>query len=890
MRATVIALLVIGCVTAVAAADDRSVLFERDVRPILKAHCWHCHGDEEKPEAALDLRLVRFMAKGGESGPAVVAGKLSESLIWKRVAAGEMPPKGKGLSDKEKQTLSAWIEQGAKTVRPEPETIVAGSQWTEEERAYWAFQPVKRPAVPEVRSSKSEARSSESPLRTSVDAFLLAKLAEKGLSFSAEADRRTLARRLTFDLWGLPPSPESLERFVADESPDAYERLVEELLASPLYGERWARHWLDTAGYADSDGYNETDRERLWAFRYRDYVVRSFNADKPLDQFLVEQLAGDELLAPPYQNLGPDDADRLIATGFLRMGPDGTGLGGVDQNIARNDVVAETIKIVSTSVMGMTVGCAQCHSHRYDPISQQDYFRFRAIFEPALDWKNWRDPPGRLVNMWTTAEQEQAAQVDQELREIEGKRVAELDGVVNEVFDKEVAKLPSDKHELAREARKAAADKRTPEQLQILKDHPSLNVDRGSVYLYEAQRLQEFNKKYEKINADARAKRPADSFIACLTEPANHKPPTHLFFRGDFNQPREPIAPGQLSVLPEPGVIPDDDAALPTTGRRLAFARLLTNGKHPLVARALINRVWMHHFGRGLVASAGDFGFLGERPSHPELLDWLADEFVGSSATNSSLPTPHSPLTWSLKRLHRLIVLSTAYRQSSVRSDALQAVDPDNRLLGRMSVRRLEAEAIRDAMIDVSGARTPTLFGPATSVNPDDVGQIIVGKATRDGNGLLVAKLEDSPEQFRRSLYVQVRRTMPLGVIEPFDLATMSPNCDRRSNSTVAPQALLMMNNDLVLRLSEKFAQRVLHEAGDDPTAQARRAWLLAFGRVADESTITQSVAFLESQRQNFTPAPDAKPPMPPPLPAAQQALALLCQALLSSNQFLYVE
>lgn len=882
VRVIFVALIVQSHLFAVA-ADATPVLFERDVRPILKAHCWQCHGEEEKSEAGLDLRLVRFLLKGGESGPAVVAGKTSESLIWKRVAAGEMPPKGKGLSEKEKRTLSTWIEQGAKTVRPEPETIVAGSDWTEEERGYWAFQPVKRPAAPVLQKPEL--------VRTPIDRFLLSELEKRSLSFSSETDRRTLARRLTFDLWGLPPSPELVERFVADESSDAHERLVEELLASPLYGERWARHWLDTAGYADSDGYNETDRERPWAFRYRDYVTRSLNVDKPFDQFIVEQLAGDELLAAPYQNLSPDDADKLIATGFLRMGPDGTGLDGVDQNIARNDVVAETIKIVSTSLLGMTVGCAQCHSHRYDPISQQDYFRFRAIFEPALDWKNWRDPPGRLVNMWTPAEHEQAAKVDAELRDIEGKRVAELDGIVNEVFDKEVAKLASERQELAREARKAEKDKRTPEQLQLLKDHPSLNVDRGSVYLYEAQRLQEFNKKYEKINADARAKRPPDSFVACLTEPRDHDRPTYLFFRGDFNQPRELVVPGQLSILPEPGVIPAQNPHLPTSGRRLALARLLTNGKHPLVARVLVNRIWMHHFGRGLVASPGDFGVLGERPSHPELLDWLADEFVGNPELG------HSPLPWSLKHLHRLIVNSTAYRQTSVRTDSLHAVDPDNRLLGRMSVRRLEAEAIRDAMMEISGVRTPNLFGPAINVNPDDVGQIIVGKAIRDGNGILVAKLEDSPEQFRRSLYVQVRRSMPLGVIEPFDLATMSPNCDRRTLSTVAPQALLMMNNDLVLRLTEKFAQRVQSEVGDDLVAQARRAWLLAFGRAADDATVASSVAFLEKQHQNFLPpetaaaAPATAPPAnPPPLTPSRQALALLCQALLSSNPFLYVE
>ena len=584
------------------------------------------------------------------------------------------------------------------------------------------------------------------------------------------------------------------------------------------------------------------------------------------------------------------------------MAPDGTGEGGVDQNVARNDVMAETIKIVSTSLLGVTVGCAQCHNHRYDPISQADYYRVRAIFEPALDWKKWRSKPERLVSLWSPAEQAEAAKIDAELRDIEGKRVAELDGIVNEVFDKEVAKLAAERQELAREARQAAADKRSPEQLQILKDHPSLNVDRGSVYLYEAQRLVEFNKKYEKTNADTKAKRPPESFVACLTEVANHKPATHLFSRGDINQPRDVIAPGDLSILPEAAAIPDDDPSVPTTGRRLALAKHLTSGRHPLLARVLVNRFWMHHFGRGLVPSAGDFGFLGERPSHPALLDWLADEFVNSG--------------WQPKQLHRLLVTSTAYRQRSAIPDETsptshqkskienqKSSDPDNRWLGRMSVRRLEAEAIRDAMLEVAGVRTLSMFGPASAVNPDDVGQIIVGKAIRDGNGIMVAKFDDNPEQYRRSIYVQVRRSMPLGIMEPFDTAALAPNCDRRSNSTVAPQALLMMNNDLILKLSERFAQRVISDAGDEPAAQAQRAWLLAFGRDASESDVASAAAMLVAQRTYFeeeaakvadpkaaTTPPANKPAAAPALPPNQQALAILCQALLSSNPFLYVD
>lgn len=863
------------CATASVAQEAAELRFEKDVRPILKAHCFHCHGEEPKPEGQLDVRLVRWIVKGGESGTALVPGKIDESLIWKRVAAGEMPPAGKSLNEKEKSTLRTWIQQGAKTSRAEPEAIVPGADWTEEERSYWAFQPVRRPAVPAVKNADL--------VSSPIDAFLLQALEQKGLAFASTADRVTLVRRLSFALTGLPPTPEQVERFASDNSTDAYARLVEDLLASPAFGERWARHWLDPVGYADSDGYTENDRERPWSYRYRDYVIRAFNSDKPFDQFLVEQLAGDELLQPPYQNLSPDDADRLTATGFLRMAPDGTGEGGIDQNVARNDVVAETIKIVSTSVLGITVGCAQCHSHRYDPISQSDYFRIRSIFEPALDWKSWRDPPGRLVNMWSPTEHEQAAKVDVELRDIEVKRLAELDGIVKEVFEKEVGKLTAEQQTLARAAKEAPADKRSPEQLKILKDYPSLNVDRGSVYLYEPARLNEFNKKYEKINAETRAKRPADSFVACLTEVPGHKPAAKLFYRGDFNQPRDVVAPGDLSVLPEPAQIPDDDPAVPTTGRRLAFAKHLTNGRHPLVARVIVNRVWLNLFGRGLVASPGDFGVLGDRPTHAALLDWLADEFVKSG--------------WQLKALQRLIVNSTAFKQQSTVSSNGLAVDPENHLLGRMNVRRLEAEAIRDAMLEASGTRTRTMFGPAAKVNPDDVGQVVIGQATRDGNGILVAKSEDTPEQYRRGIYIQVRRSMPLGTLEPFDLATVTPNCERRSSSTVAPQALLMMNNDVILRLSERFAQRVLTDVGEAVEAQVRRAWILAYGRDASTAEASASVSFVNDQQAYFQKLADAQPKdakpaanAVPSLPPNQQALALLCQALLSSNRFLYVD
>ncbi len=880
----------LGICTTVVCADEAAVVatpattqpaaasplyFETHVRPLLKAHCWQCHGEEEKPEAGLDLRLVRFMSKGGESGPAIAPGQPDASLIWKRVSADEMPPGKKKLSPQERSVLREWLAQGAKTARAEPEAVPAESPWTDEERSHWAFQPVQRPPVPVVARPELVA----SP----VDAFLLKRL-EAGQdgtapAYSPPADRLTLLRRVHIDLHGLPPAPELVELWLADASPDAWEKLIDELLDSPRYGERWGRHWLDVAGYADSDGYTEVDPVRPWSFKYRDYVVSAFNDDKPFDRFVVEQLAGDELLAPPYQNLSRDQTDCLTATGFLRMGPDGTG-GGVDQNVARNEVVAETIKITSTALLGVSVGCAQCHSHRYDPISQVDYYRFRALFEPAYDWKNWKPPAQRLVNLWSPADHEQAAAVDKEVAVLEGGRVKEFDKLVAEVYERELAKLDDELREAARDAKATKPEKRTDFQKQLLKDYPSLEVNHGTISLFDGPRTVEISTRYEKLKGEARAKRPKDDFVACLTEPPGHLPTTAVFYRGDINQPKQTVTPAELSVIgSSPVEFPVDDPQLPTSGRRLAYARHLTNGRHPLLARVFVNRVWMHHFGRGLVATPADFGVLGDRPSHPELLDWLADEFVRGG--------------WQLKRLHRLVVNSTAYRQSSLRTDALQLVDPDNRLLARMSVRRLEAEAIRDAILAVSGRLSDKLFGPAISVLPDADGQNIVGRGERDGNGILIGKQDGLGEdEFRRSVYVQVRRSMPLGMLEPFDLAGMAPNCERRTFSTVAPQSLLMMNNDFLVKQSEAFARRIEETSATEPAARIQRAWQLAYGRVPTEKESTRATEFLTLQTTYFDEAraklPEAE--RPKQTPPATQALALLCQALLSSNAFLYVD
>jgi mono/diheme cytochrome c family protein len=843
-----------------AIAPGTPLTYENHVRPILKAHCFECHGESKKPRGGLDLRLRRLMVEGGETGPAIEPGKRDESLLFERVLKHEMPPGKVKLKKGEIEIVGRWIAEGAKTAKPEPEDIAPGLFITEEERAFWAFQPITRAAPPKV---KNGAR-----VRNPIDAFLLAKLEEKGLSLAPEADRRTLIRRATFDLLGLPPTPEEVEAFVKDTKPEAFERLVDRLLASPHYGERWGRHWLDVAGYADSDGYSSADPVRPYAYKYRDYVIRAFNNDMPFDQFIVEQLAGDELVRPPYDKLSGPDLDKLIATGFLRMAPDGTGVKDVDVKLASNQVIADTIQIVSTSLMGLTMHCAQCHNHRYDPIPQTDYYQLRAIFEPALDWKSWRAPPARLVALLSVADRKRAEAIEKDALAIDRERLKKEAEHIERTFQKELAKLPEELQPAARAAHSTPVAKRTAAQKKLMQAHPSLNVTSGSLYLYDGKAAAEL-KAFAAKSAALRTTKPAPDFVHALTEIPGKVPATHLFHRGDHEQPKEVVAPGGLTILAglNLGEIPDKSASLPTTGRRLALAQQLTSGKHPLVARVIVNRVWMHHFGRGIVATPGDFGFLGERPTHPELLDWLALEFVEKG--------------WSVKKLHRLMMTSAAYGASAKRE--AKDIDPDNRLFGRSAVRRLDAEAIRDAILSVSGKLNTKRFGPPVPVMVDEVGQAVIGVDTRDGAGRPTGKFVPiGADEFRRSVYVQVRRSLPLAVLETFDAANPSPNCEIRTPSTVTPQALMLMNSKFMVDQAGHFADRLRREAGDNPRAQVALAWRFAFGTEPSASEVDSAVAFLNEQAKVFQRQQQAD--------GQRQALATFCQALLSSNRFLYVE
>jgi hypothetical protein len=865
-------------IPAVAADPEQNTepKFESHVRLILKQHCFHCHGEEEHPEGGLDLRLVRFMKAGGDSGEAIVPGSPEESLLLQRVVDGEMPPdESKLMSAEEIAVLRDWIAAGAETIRPEPERIDSELYITPEELSHWSFQPVTRPDVPEVQHQDAVANP--------IDAFLLSKLESRGFTFSPRAKQHTLLRRIYLDLHGLLPTPQDIEQFAASEDDDAWSQLVERLLSSPRYGERWARHWMDTAGYADSEGYNDADAERPHAWRYRDYVIQSLNADKPFDRFIHEQLAGDEMVTSPASNLSPDDVELLTATGFLRMAPDGTGGSVPDAQVARNETIADTIKIVTSSLMGMTVGCAQCHDHRYDPISQADYYRMRAIFEPAFDWQKWRNPRQRLVSLYTDEDRAEAAKIEAEAKKIDAERAKKQKEFIAATFEKQLAELPEEIHEQAREAHRTPAKERTAEQKALFKKHPSLNVTAGSLYLYDRKAADQL----KALAADAkklRATKPEEHFVRALTEVPGRVPVTHLFHRGDHEQPKQELAPAGLTVVSkvaEVDKVPTDDQDLPTTGRRLAFAKRLTDPNHPLTARVIVNRVWLHHFGRGLVPTPGDFGFLGQPPTHPELLDWLAAEFIDSG--------------WSLKHLHRLILNSNAWRQQ-VRVDSERIVaDPDNQLYGGANLIRLDAEVIRDTILQISDKLNPKRFGPPVPVMADRVGRWVIGKenlsAGRPGD-----VIDMKGEEFRRSIYVQVRRSRPLSVLETFDLPPMSPNCDKRRPSTAAPQSLLMMNSDLLIDYSRHMAERlerlVAGAAGQQASdKRIELAWRLVYSRPPEANELAAGRQFLDEQTAAFAQQPEYQPKgdKPPQRSAVQEATALMCQMLLSSNEFLYV-
>ncbi|MEC9092628.1 MAG: PSD1 and planctomycete cytochrome C domain-containing protein [Planctomycetota bacterium] len=822
-------------------ADE--LTFENDIRPILRANCLDCHGATDDKEGQLDLRQVRLMKIGGESGEAIVEGDSTNSLLLEKVVSGEMPPGDHQLSPEDVETLRNWIDAGAKTARAELETIPSGLGITEEERAYWAFVPIQRPRLPSV---KSPGR-----VRNPVDAFLLARMEPKGLGFGEDAGKAKLIRRAYLDLVGLPPSPGQVNDFLADPSPEAWNQVIENLLASKHYGERWGRHWLDVAGYADSEGSDEKDAIRPWAYKYRDWVIQALNEDMPFDQFIQWQIAGDELVEWPVENLSQSEISKLTATGFLRMASDGTVRANNEEK--RNAVVTDTIEIVSSTLLGLSVKCAQCHDHRYDPISHQDYYRLRAVFEPVLNFKDWRVPNARLISLYTDADHAKAAEIEKEAvakTAEKNKKQAEYMALALESVLENVAK---EVRESLRSAYQTPANQRTAAQKNLLKKHPNVaSFSAGVLYQYNQAHADQL-KAMDADIAKIRSRKPVHEYLRSVAEfKSKTVPKTLLFHRGDYRQPKYEVKPGGLQVCApqeSPFEIAEADPGLLTTGRRLAYAKWLTSGRHPLVARVLVNRFWLHHFGKGLVSTPEEFGKLGTKPTHPKLLDWLADEFMAKG--------------WSLKHLHRLILKSTAYQQASVRTARANEIDQENNLYSYFPVQRLEAEVIRDSVLAMGNRLDrETQFGKPVSTQSDDSGQIVVAGVRQ-----------------RRSIYLQVRRSQPVSMLEAFDAPVMKVNCASRVDSTAASQSLLLMNSAFVLESAKAFAKRLNDEASllpgqsldpsiDEwaPKYEFQSPWHYGYGGVQrsqdsqkDTVVFTPYPVFVEGSWRGGSALPDAK-------------------------------
>jgi hypothetical protein len=842
-------------------------VFETDIRPLLKTHCFHCHGEGGRKEAGLDLRLRRFIVQGSpKNGPAISPRNPQSSHLLDAVRSGDMPKDAKPLAPSEITLLESWIAAGAPTLRDEP-TSIPDVYITDEERRFWSFQPIASPPIPPGQPNP-------------IDAFIAAKLHAANLDFLPPADPRTLIRRASFDLLGLPPSPEQTEAFVAACSPPtpenlnrALDSLVDQLLTSPHYAERWGRHWLDAAGYADSNGHDD-DSLRPHAWHYRDYVVRAHSSDMPWNRFLTEQLAGDELAGVSHDSATAainhkDNTDLLAATGFLRMAPDPTDASVADPDLARNQVLADTIKTVSSSLMGLTVACAQCHDHRYDPISHADYHRLRAVFEPLYNWKQWRQPAQRLYSLYSPEERAKAAAIESEAAAIDASRSTFALNRLDEIFAERLAKVPDPDREAVRTARNTEDAKRTPEQVALLKQYVEANVARneGLLLLFDPP-AEAKRKEMEAKAAALRATKPTEHFLMAATE-SGPPPPTFRFHRGDHLQPREEISPAVFEVLSQPirPLLSSQIKDIPSSGRRLAFAHWLTSPENPLTPRVLVNRFWLHHFGRSLVPTPGDFGALGSPPTHPDLLDWLANDF-----------TSHN---WQLKRLHKLILTSRTWQQSH---DPHPSTDRENLYCG-WKLQRLDAESLRDAMLSVSGRLNPLVGGEPIPVARDvSSGRIIPGREIiNPGNGMIDKIDSVATSADRRSLYIQARRSRPLTVLDTFDLPVMNPNCTSRTLSTVAPQSLLLMNDSFTVDIARSLAARLQKDTPENDAARISRAWALLFNAPPSQLDSARSLVFLHRLRS-------AAPPGSDPAKADSDALTAWAQLLLATNRFLYVD
>jgi hypothetical protein len=714
----------------------------------------------------------------------------------------------------------------------------------------WSLQPVTRPAVPPAQNSKW--------VQNPIDGFVLARLEGDGLKPAAQANKVQLIRRVTLDLIGLPPTPEEVDAFLADDRANAYELLVDRLLGSQQYGERWARPWLDLSRYAESDGF-KSDNTRPHAWRFRDYVIRSLNDDMPYDRFIREQLAGDEI--------DPDNASALIATGFNRH--------WADEDNARNlvlrrqEILNDMTDTTASVFLGLSLGCARCHDHKYDPITQRDYYRFQAFFAAAQPVDSVAVTDGDATTYYRRiTEWEQAT--------------AEIRGEIASIEDPVRSKMKADTIEKfvpeVQEALSTEPGRRTPLQHQFVnlaETHMDISTESMMSKMAKDDR-DRWSKLRESLKDYDGLKPPVPAQAMALADVGRAAPETYVLRRGVYNSPEEKVEPGILSFFdPNPLTVTPPGRA--STGRRTALADWIANPANPLSARVMVNRLWQGHFGHGLVATPSDFGMQGEPPTHPELLDWLASEFVERG--------------WSLKAMHRLMVTSNTYRQSTQGDDASAAraaeIDPDNRLLWHMNRSRLDAEIIRDSMLAVCGQLNPQIGGP--SVRPE----LPAGLSDRYG-----WKTDTDPTQRnRRSVYVFVRRNLRYPLFELFDMPDTNETCGRRNRTTTPPQALFILNSELILNHARAMAGRVYREAGPDQYAIVTRSYRLAFGRDPSGEDMNRATQFLREQstlirdRTTSTTQLALPDPMPEQLDVATgAALTDLCHALLNANEFIYVD
>lgn len=860
LRGASACLLAAQTACSVVRADDASdSALSQKALSVLLAKCVTCHGaDAQEGNLRLDSREA--VLQGGDNGPAIAPGKPRESLLLKAIAHDNaelaMPPKDK-LPASEVALLERWIRDGAqwpekRPAQPSAPALLAGERigdaWHDprnpivqifggERLDLWSLRPVSRPDLPTVHN--------DAWIRNPIDQFILARLNSAALQPSPEADRRALARRLFFDLTGLPPTPTEMEQFLTDPDGDAYERLVDRLLASPRYGEHAARMWLDVIRYSDSNGF-DWDEFRPKAWLFRDYVIRSLNSDKPFDQFIREQLAGDELLVGAPGSTA--EQDMLIATGYLRLGPqDNAAALFNEQSRARSEWMADLVETTSSAFLGLTMSCCRCHDHKFDPLSHADHFRMRAFFEPLTPADS---KPLDLASEQEAIRQHNAA-LDASAQPIEQARKQLRATVKQRLRSQRTAQLSDeDKNLLSSPPTNPTAEIKAKLDELAKRIEPADEEVKKCFSETEQQQDKELEAALTAINSKRR------EFHTGLlaSDTTGEVPATHVLYQGNHAAEREAVVPGFLSALdPNPAEI-EPAPNTSSTGRRLTLANWIASAENPLTSRVLVNRVWQSHFGRGLVATPNDFGLAGERPTHPELLDWLASEFIQQG--------------WSIKRLHRLIVTSAAYRQASTSASVNGQEETRVSLYASQSLRRLTAEQLRDAILSVSRLLNSKTHGPP--VWPELPANILqANPAFLDDNKEKTKGWYPSPaeEINARSIFLVQKRTVKIPFLETFDLPDNTVSCAQRNTSTVAPQALSLLNSALTAQASAALAERVRSQAGEGRAAQVRAVFSLALLREPNEEELSSCISFIE-----------------------ERSLLEFCRVALNLNEFIYID